>query len=231
MAKITVMFGADPQSEHSLEKDQNKVGRAMDCDIVVDNLGVSRHHCTIIKEGDGWAVLDGGSNNGTYVGGQKIQKHVLKHGDRIVLGKHSLVYDAHGYAAAAATASAKKGPGAMGGEMTMFVDQAALAKAMAAEVGGKRMAIVLKQGGRDVVVPLLKDETTLGKADNADIPAKGFLVKPVQAKIVRAQAGHRIVALGGWRGVTVNGQKITDAPLKQGDVIAIAGTSFTYRPA
>lgn len=231
MAKLTVMFGADPQSEHSLDKDQMKVGRAMDCDIVVDNLGVSRHHCTIVKDGENWAVLDGGSNNGTYVGGTKIQRQILKHGDRIVLGKHSLVYDHHGYAAAAATASAKKGPGAMGGEMTMFVDQAQLAKAMASEVGGKRMALVLKQGGRDVVVPLLKDETALGSADNADIPAKGFLVKPVQAKVIRNQAGHRIVALGGWRAVKVNGQKVADAPLKQGDVIQIASASFTYRPA
>jgi pSer/pThr/pTyr-binding forkhead associated (FHA) protein len=230
MAKLTVMFGADPQSEHSLDKDNMKIGRAMDCDIVVDNLGVSRHHCTIVKDGEGWAVVDGGSNNGTYVGGTKIQKHLLKHGERIVLGKHSLVYDQHGYAAGAA-ASAKKGPGAMGGEMTMFVDQAQLAKAMASEVGGKRMALALKQGGRDVVVPLLKEETVLGAADNVDIPAKGFLVKPAQAKVVRNQAGHRIVSLGGWRAVKVNGQKIVDAPLKSGDVIQIAGTQFTYRPA
>jgi pSer/pThr/pTyr-binding forkhead associated (FHA) protein len=231
MAKLTVMFGADPQSEHSLDKDQMKVGRAMDCDIVVDNLGVSRHHCTIVKDGENWAVLDGGSNNGTYVGGTKIQRQILKHGDRIVLGKHSLVYDHHGYAAASAATASKKGPGAMGGEMTMFVDQAQLAKAMASEVGGKRMALVLKQGGRDVVVPLLKDETSLGSADNADIPAKGFLVKPVQAKVIRNQAGHRIVALGGWRAVKVNGQKVADAPLKQGDQIQIAGASFTYRSA
>lgn len=231
MAKLTVMFGADPQSEHSLDKDSMKVGRAMDCDIVVDNLGVSRHHCTIVKEGEGWAVVDGGSNNGTYVGGTKIQKQVLKHGDRIVLGKHSLVFDAHGYASMNAVASAKKGPGAMGGEMTMFVDQAQLAKAMASEVGGKRMALALKQGGRDVVVPLLKEETSLGAADSVDIPAKGFLVKPIQAKVVKSQAGHRVVAMGGWRAVKVNGQKVADAPLKQGDVITIAGTNFTYRPA
>lgn len=232
MAKLTVMFGADPQSEHSLDKDQMKVGRAMDCDIVVDNLGVSRHHCTIVKDGEGWAVVDGGSNNGTYVGGTKIQRHVLKHGERIVLGKHSLVYDQHGYASGAATASAKKaGPGGMGGEMTMFVDQAQLAKAMASEVGGKRMAITLIQGGREVVVPLLKEETTLGKGENADIPAKGFLVKPIQAKVSRNQSGHRITALGGWRAVKVNGLKVADAPLKNGDVITIAGATFTYRQA
>ena len=230
MAKITVMFGADPQTEHTLEKDTIKVGRAMDCDLVVDNLGVSRHHCTILKEGDGWAVLDGGSNNGTYVGGTKIQKQTLKHGDRIVLGKHSLVYDANGFASGHSSGGGKKGPGAMGSEMTMFVDQAQLAKAMQAEVGGKRMALMLKQGGRDVVVPLLKEETTLGSS-GADVPAKGFLVKPIQAKIIRVQSSHRIVSCGGWRAVRVNGGKVADGPLKTGDIISIAGVTFTYRPA
>lgn len=230
MAKITVMFGADPQSEYTLEKDQIKVGRAMDCDLVVDNLGVSRHHCTILKEGDGWSVLDGGSNNGTYVGGTKIQKQTLKHGDKIVLGKHSLVYDANGFASGGGAVSGKKGPGAMGGEMTMFVDQAQLAKAMKSEIGGKRMALTLVQGGREVTVPLLKDETTLGSS-GADIPAKGFLVKPIQAKVVRVQASHRIASCGGWRAVRVNGGKVVDGPLKAGDIITIAGQSFTYRPA
>jgi pSer/pThr/pTyr-binding forkhead associated (FHA) protein len=229
MAKITVLFGADPQSEHSLDKDQMRIGRAADCDIVVDNLGVSRHHCTIVKEGDAWVIVDGGSNNGTYVGGQRVSRQPLKHGDKIVLGKHSLVYDQHGYATG--TGKTKKAAQGMGGEMTMFVDQAALAKAMANEVGGKRMAIALKQGGREVVVPLLKEEVALGSNPVCDIPAKGFLVKPIQAKILRAGQGHRITSLGGWRSVKVNGQKVTDAPLKAGDVIVIAGSTFTYRPA
>jgi pSer/pThr/pTyr-binding forkhead associated (FHA) protein len=231
MAKITVMFGADPQSEHSLEKSEIKIGRSQDCDIVVDNLGVSRHHCTIVKEGDNWVIVDGGSNNGTYMNGAKISRQALKHGDKVILGKHSLVYDAHGYATAkAGTGSHKKGA-PMGGEMTMFVDQAQLAKAMASEVGGKRMALVLKQGGRDVVVPLLKEETTLGKATDCDVPARGFLVKPVQAKVVKFKEGHRLVSLGGFRSVKVNGQKVVDAPLKAGDVIAIAANAFTYKQA
>jgi hypothetical protein len=86
------------------------------------------------------------------------------------------------------------------------------------------------QGGREVVVPLLKDETTLGTA--ADIPARGFLVKPLQAKVVRVGAAHRLVVFGGWRAVRLNGHKISgDASLKAGDVIEIAGSRFTYRPA
>ncbi len=224
MAKITIVFGTQPQGEVNLDKPSMKVGRAMDCDIVIDNLGISRHHCTIVKEGEGFTLVDGGSNNGTYVGGQKIDRHPLKNGDRIVLGKHHLVFDAIGYAAT--SASQGKKAQAMGGEMTMFVDQAALAKAMSD--GGGRLSLVLIQGGREVPVQLLKDETTIGTA--ADIPVKGFLVKAVQARVIRANAAYRLVSSGGWRAVRLNGAKIAgEAALKAGDKIAIAGTTITVR--
>lgn len=225
MAKVTVMFGSSTEAEYNLDKPEMKIGRSMECDIVVDNLGVSRHHCSIVKEGGNFVAVDGGSNNGTFVGGQKINRHILKAGDRIVLGKHSLVFDPAG--TAAANGAMKKKGAAMGGEMTMFVDQAALAKAMAND--GKRMAIALVQGGREVLINLTKDETTIGKA--ADIPAQGFLVKPVQARLQRGSGGHKLVSAGGWRAVTVNGQKISSHDLKPGDVIVIAGTKMTYRSA
>lgn len=227
MAKITVMFGADPQGDFSLDKDEMRVGRATDCEIVVDNLGVSRHHCSIVKDGEGWAVVDKGSNNGTFVGGQRVTKHPLKNGDRVVMGKHSLMYDAHGFAD---PNDKQKTAAGMGGEMTMFVDQSALAKAMASgDAGAKRMAIALNQGGRQMNVPLLRDETTMGSSPGADIPAKGFLVKAVQAKIVKAAGGHHLISMGGWRAVKVNGNKVSDAMLKAGDVITIAGRLFTYK--
>lgn len=230
MAKITVLFGNDPQSERTLDQAELKIGRAMDCDIVVDNLGVSRHHCSIVQEGANWVVVDGGSNNGTFINGGKINRHNLQHNDRVVLGKHCLVYDAHGVADPK-SADKKTGPAAMGGEMTMFVDQAQLAKMNKSGGDTKRMAIVLSQGGRDVVIPLVKEETTIGKGPGSDLPAKGFLIKPVQAKLVKNGTGHRLISMGGLRGVKVNGQKVSDALLKPGDVITIASTTLTYRPA
>lgn len=229
MAKITVMFGADPQGDFTLDKDEMRVGRATDCEIVVDNLGVSRHHCSVVRDGDGWAVVDKGSNNGTFVGGQRVTKHRLNNGDRVIMGKHSLLYDAVGVSD---PKDKKKAVAGMGGEMTMFVDQSALAKAMAnGDAGQKRMAISLDQGGRQVNVSLLKDETTMGSSPGADIPAKGFLVKPVQAKIVKAAGGHHLISIVGWRAVKINGKNVSDAMLKPGDVITIAGCHFIYKQA
>ena len=229
MAKITVYFGNDVQSERTLDKTEHKIGRAVDCDIVVDNLGVSRHHCTIVKEDNKWVLVDGGSNNGTFVNGAKISRHALQNSDRIVLGKHSLVFDQFGEAEAPSPGG-RKGSAGMGGEMTMFVDQAQLAK-MARPDAARRMAMAINQGGRDVVVPLVKEETTMGKGPGADLPARGFLVKPIQAKVIKSTTGHRLVTMGGFRTVKVNGKKITDHVLKQGDIISIAGNVMTYRPS
>jgi pSer/pThr/pTyr-binding forkhead associated (FHA) protein len=229
MAKVIVMFGGESQGEFPLNKDELSVGRATTCDIVVDNLGISRHHCSLVRDGDGWAVADKGSNNGTYVNGQRVTTQRLKHQDRVVMGKHSLVFDAYG--TAAPTDSKKKTAG-MGGEMTMFVDQQALAKAMASnDPARKRMALGLTQGGRQVVVPLVKDETVVGAGVGVDIPVKGFLVKAIQARLIRHGEAHRLISLGGWRAVKVNGVKVVDHQLTVGDVISIAGNLLTYRQA
>jgi len=53
----------------------------------------------------------------------------------------------------------------------------------------------------------------------------------VQAKIVKAAGGHHLISMGGWRAVKVNGNKVSDAMLKAGDVITIAGRLFTYKQA
>ena len=45
------------------------IGRSRDCDIVLDDAGVSRKHAEIRPSGDGWTVADLGSTNGVLVNG------------------------------------------------------------------------------------------------------------------------------------------------------------------
>ena len=46
------------------------VGRVPDCDVVVTDASISRHHATIESEGGAWVVRDAGSANGTIDGGR-----------------------------------------------------------------------------------------------------------------------------------------------------------------
>jgi uncharacterized protein YraI len=63
------------------------VGRAPDCDIVLDDVGVSRHHARLYWRGSRLVVEDLGSTNGTLVNSIPISgPQTLNEGDRVEVG-------------------------------------------------------------------------------------------------------------------------------------------------
>jgi len=75
------------------------IGRKGDADVVLNNQHVSRHHAKLVKTPDGYFLQDLASTHGTFVNEARIEQHVLRHGDRISLGKdridlHYIVGDA-----------------------------------------------------------------------------------------------------------------------------------------
>jgi len=201
MAKVTLLFGSEPQGEFGLDKPEMTIGRSRDCDIVVDNLGVSRHHCSIVQAGgDQYKIVDRGSNNGTFVNDKQVDgEAVLNDRDRIVLGKFSLVFDPAGSVDHATQEAQQAQAKGMGSEMTMFVDPDAI-KQMQEKIksgeGAARRVLAVNHGGRELSCALVKNETTIGKGFDADVPVKGLFVKPVQAKVLTTNDGHRRHALG-----------------------------------
>jgi hypothetical protein len=74
--------------------DGGVVGRSRDCDIVLDDTGVSRRHAELRPDGGGWTVADLGSTNGVRVNGRDIHgPHPLRAGDRLELGSTEIVFD------------------------------------------------------------------------------------------------------------------------------------------
>ncbi|HEY2588328.1 MAG TPA: FHA domain-containing protein [Tepidisphaeraceae bacterium] len=63
------------------------IGRAPDCELRVHDILLSRRHCRIEPEADGWAILDLGSKNGTRIGGDPVFRKLLTDGDVIRMGK------------------------------------------------------------------------------------------------------------------------------------------------
>jgi two-component system response regulator HydG len=66
--------------------DTNRIGRGMDCDIVVTDPLSSRVHAILVREEEGWWVRDAGSRNHTYVNGQKTDEARLVEGTVIRIG-------------------------------------------------------------------------------------------------------------------------------------------------
>lgn len=63
------------------------LGRAKDCDIVLPERQVSRHHARIERDATGFILRDLGSKNGTFVNGEPVQgqPYRLRDGDEIEL--------------------------------------------------------------------------------------------------------------------------------------------------
>jgi ABC-type multidrug transport system ATPase subunit/pSer/pThr/pTyr-binding forkhead associated (FHA) protein len=64
-----------------------RIGRALENELVVSDLQVSRYHAEFRAHPDGrYEIVDLGSHNGTYVNGQPIQRHLLGPNDIVGVG-------------------------------------------------------------------------------------------------------------------------------------------------
>jgi hypothetical protein len=70
------------------------IGRSRDCDIVVDDVGISRRHAEIRPAPGGWTVEDLGSTNGVLVNGVSARgAQPLEQGDRVELGSTEIIFE------------------------------------------------------------------------------------------------------------------------------------------
>lgn len=76
------------------------IGRSLDCDLWIEDPILSRRHCRVepALEGDGFAVVDLQSRNGTFVNAERVQeRQALVDGDVITIGRAHLKFRAKGY--------------------------------------------------------------------------------------------------------------------------------------
>lgn len=69
------------------------VGRATDCDIVLDDADASRRHCELLVRLESVQVVDLGSKNGTFVGERRVEQASLRHGDQVTVGATILLFE------------------------------------------------------------------------------------------------------------------------------------------
>jgi FHA domain-containing protein len=70
------------------------LGRSRDCDVVLQDPNVSRHHAEVRPSGGSWIVRDLGSTNGVKVNGRRVHgPQSLKAGDVIELGTARVTFE------------------------------------------------------------------------------------------------------------------------------------------
>ena len=70
------------------------IGRQPDNLLRIDNPAVSGHHAKVYREDGDYILEDMESFNGTYLNNRRIDRAILKQGDVVLVGKHSIEFQA-----------------------------------------------------------------------------------------------------------------------------------------
>ena len=92
MAELFLKFEERILQELLLSGGTVTIGRQPDNVFCIDNPAVSGHHAKVYAEGDHYVIEDADSFNGTYVNGQRISRAVLRDGDNLTIGKHTIEF-------------------------------------------------------------------------------------------------------------------------------------------
>ena len=92
-ACLVIRSGGGRAGETYVLRDkQVGIGRHPDAAIFLDDVTVSRNHALVVREDDGWVIVDEGSLNGTFVNRRRGERTVLSDGDEIQIGKYKLTF-------------------------------------------------------------------------------------------------------------------------------------------
>lgn len=203
MAKITVRFQNENVSEHILKPGFNGLGRLGSNSVRIDNPGISRQHAFILGDVDAkiFVIEDLASMNGIYVNKRRVQKHLLRPGDVITLGQHSLEFSSE----ADSTPVSDKTPIPTG--MPYLEDIAS----------GKHF-------------PLGKEVTFFGNSSSDDIHIPGVMVGKNFASVNRMGTSWVInLLVKRFSQLQLNGENTHSSKLANGDRIEVAGVTFVFR--
>lgn len=226
--KLTVTLSGRTLERYDFEdQDRIRMGRSEECEVTIDNLGVSRFHAEILKR-DGFYVLrDLRSNNGTFVNGRRVDAHNLNNGDEISIGKFTIGFESE-LGGVPSQDLGPKGGDDFGG-MTMQMDQAALAQLQREKSSRVRGYLEMEDKGEKKNVFLEKSVFLVGKGEDADIQTSGWFCPRKVAIIFRDESGFRLLDVTHKGGaVLVNGKPVDDVRLGDNDEIVIRGIRLKF---
>lgn len=93
MPELAIQAADGSRSRVAVDRERISIGRSRESDIFLPDQWLSRHHAEIRRSGQGFALRDLGSKNGTLLNGSPLaSEQSLRHGDVITLGEHTLTF-------------------------------------------------------------------------------------------------------------------------------------------
>jgi len=256
MIRVSLSLSGHLLEKAAFDRAEVFIGRDPSCDLVIDNLGVSRRHARIYIDDGEWYVEDLESQNGIFVDDTSVTMHNLLDDDDFSIGKYTVHFEyvrgANATAvaverrvAAAATADAAASAGAAPaahaldeyGDHTFALDQSELQKILGKMHDGNSrdevrsnapMLTRLVPASPPLSMRLDRSYLLFGKLSTSDIPVHGFWTPRKAALLIQEDGRHFVVSLSSWRRACVNGDRVTRHALTDGDVVQVGKSVFRY---
>jgi hypothetical protein len=256
MAKFMVFYEGKPLNTYMIDEPVFTIGRLPENTISIPNMGVSRRHVRIEEDYDRKLILsDLNSLNGTTVNGKRVKKVPLHSGDKIVIGKFTIIYEevspgtevALGQQPGAASV-ALPGQGEPVPKSTDTrtyqkpatppryeeagpspAEPSQTQKTPAVQeyaVGGSGPMLI--ETAKHVTYLLDKPYMTVGSGESDDIPVAGFMVGEQQAFIEETDDGWRIGSAKLMSKLKINGKTVKSHVFRHKDRIDIGSNTFRF---
>ena len=227
MSKVILKCNETTLKELMLDHQPITIGRNSDNHLVIDHPAVSGRHARISPQDGNWIMEDLKSTNGTFLNNCMIYERLLRHGDQMIIGGHTLLFQIDGLVDVhAPTAQADC-------EQTMMLSahtQREMVQAIQSKMHEKVGWLHVLKGKTDrqayqLVGPLL----SIGADRTADIRLRSWFAPQRAALLSRHEGGYTVKSLRGRKPILVNGEPHYDVKaLRKDDSLLIAGVLFQF---
>ena len=216
------------------------IGRLPDNAVIIDNPAVSGHHARVYREADQIILEDLHSTNGTFVNTQHVSRHVLQHGDVVLVGKHHLVFD---QSAAAQPPSPAALPNlgdtvyldtkqhralrASLEDARLEAERAAKSRAAAKSTARAGVLHVIAGDADEPEYDLTAQTSLIGRSSSAHVRLRGWFKPSIALAIARSSEGYVVTPMGGKP--SLNHEPLTSRHhLQEGDVLTVSGLVLEF---
>jgi pSer/pThr/pTyr-binding forkhead associated (FHA) protein len=213
----------DEGREVELAGESMVVGREADCDVVVQNPAVSRHHVRLTNDGVEWLAEDLGSRHGTLLNGAPMaanQPVSLRDRDQLEVAGTTIVFHA-------------EQPTYESEERTSFLAQQVVAD-MLGSLSGRETSPYLRvlngfREGERIVLDGTRPYLILGRSDDCDVPLDDANVSRRHCRVSIDYSGIWAEDLGSKNGILLNGQ-VADGKVRLKDrcELAVGGVRMMF---
>ncbi|MFC1837941.1 FHA domain-containing protein [Thermodesulfobacteriota bacterium] len=212
MGPRLVLESASGQTNmYPLDKDRVTIGRSDQSDIYLDDRSISREHCAIEKEADGYVAVNLSSSNVLKINNKDVSRQKLRSGDRLYVGSYILHYF---------TDEAEEKSPDDEFKTVMFSDT------LRHEIGPR--LILDTASGTARTYFLNKDRTTIGRSEEADIHLEDKTVSRQHCAIEKGEDEYIAVRLSPQSPVIINNEMISRQRLYSGDQIQLGSDVLSF---